>query len=71
MVAASRLRCTATFRGHRNGARRRRPAWEATLRAAASQVRCVAALSEERAISGCFDKTLKVRSLADGRCLET
>ena len=66
--------CLWTLTGHTRYALRRRPVeprvdCSSTPRRA--QVRCVAALSKDRVVSGSRDNTLKVWDASNGECLQT
>ena len=69
MAAQSRYRCAATLTGHTDTARRRRPVEPRVDRSSTprrAQVKCVAALSNGRVVSGSYDRTLKVWDDVEG-----
>ena len=67
--------CLRTLRGHRYGARRRRPGQTAChssqADAARAQVRCVTVLANGRVVSGSHDHYLKLWDAATGECVQT
>ena len=62
--------CLRTLAGHRSGARRRRPVEPRIGRSSTprgAQVYCVAALSDDRVVSGSLERTLKVWEDVEGK----